>query len=110
MTDLTCVVCGKKAGFFTRETAENGNAVQHYCKEHYPVQNTVPARPDTPAERGDIHILQYGDLLREITVSTLEGIPGKEIREALGIVRGSTVRSRNVVSDAGAGLKCLARP
>ncbi|PLX10216.1 MAG: hypothetical protein C0594_05200 [Marinilabiliales bacterium] len=39
-----------------------------------------------------------------IVVST-ENIPGKDIGEALGIVRGSTVRSRNIGRDIFAGLK-----
>ncbi len=38
---------------------------------------------------------------------TTETIPGKEINEALGIVRGSTVRARNFGSDIFAGLKNL---
>ncbi|MFB6340402.1 YbjQ family protein [Saccharicrinis sp. FJH2] len=37
-------------------------------------------------------------------VST-ETIPGKEITEAIGIVRGSTVRARNIGRDIFAGLK-----
>jgi uncharacterized protein YbjQ (UPF0145 family) len=36
---------------------------------------------------------------------TTETIPGKEIKEALGIVRGSTVRARNIGRDIFAGLK-----
>ena len=36
-----------------------------------------------------------------------ETIPGKEIIEALGIARGSTVRARNVGRDIFAGLKNL---
>ena len=41
-----------------------------------------------------------------IIVST-ENIPGKQITEALGIARGSTVRARNVGRDIFAGLKNL---
>lgn len=37
-------------------------------------------------------------------VST-ETVPGKEIKEALGVVRGSTVRARNIGRDIFAGLK-----
>tara|TARA_Y100000589_G_scaffold312141_1_gene332185 strand:+ start:25851 stop:26165 length:315 start_codon:yes stop_codon:yes gene_type:complete len=36
---------------------------------------------------------------------TTETIPGKEIAEALGTVRGSTVRARNIGRDIFAGLK-----
>lgn len=39
-----------------------------------------------------------------ITV-TIENLPGKEVTEILGIVRGSTVRARNVGRDIFAGLK-----
>jgi len=38
-------------------------------------------------------------------VTTTEHIPGKEIVEILGIVRGSTVRARNIGRDILAGLK-----
>ena len=41
-----------------------------------------------------------------IVVST-EQVPGKEIAEALGIARGSTVRARNIGRDIFAGLKRL---
>ena len=40
-------------------------------------------------------------------VSTIETVPGKQITEALGIARGSTVRARNVGRDIFAGLKNL---
>ncbi|PJE81094.1 hypothetical protein COU58_04395 [Candidatus Pacearchaeota archaeon CG10_big_fil_rev_8_21_14_0_10_32_42] len=40
-------------------------------------------------------------------VSTTEGIPGKKIVENLGIVRGNTVRARNVGRDIGAAFKNL---
>lgn len=40
-------------------------------------------------------------------VTTTETIPGKEIAEALGICRGSTVRARNVGRDMLAGFKNL---
>lgn len=38
-------------------------------------------------------------------VVTTENIAGKEITESLGIVRGSTVRARNIGRDIFAGLK-----
>lgn len=40
-------------------------------------------------------------------VSTTESIPNREIKEILGIARGSTVRARNVGRDIFAGLKNL---
>lgn len=38
-------------------------------------------------------------------VSTIETIPGREIAESIGIVRGSTVRARNIGRDIFAGFK-----
>ncbi len=38
-------------------------------------------------------------------VATTENIPNREIKEILGIARGSTVRARNVGRDIFAGLK-----
>ena len=40
-----------------------------------------------------------------MVVTTGDDIPGKEIGEVLGIVRGNTVRARNIGRDIGAGLK-----
>ncbi len=40
-------------------------------------------------------------------ITTTETIPNKEITEALGIARGSTVRARNVARDLFAGIKNL---
>lgn len=40
-------------------------------------------------------------------ITTTENIPNKEVGEILGIVRGSTVRARNVGRDIFAGLKNL---
>ncbi len=40
-------------------------------------------------------------------VSTLESIPGKEIREVLGMVTGSTIRARWLGKDIVAGLRTL---
>ena len=38
-------------------------------------------------------------------VTTIEQVPGKEITEVLGVVKGNTVRARNIGRDIGAGLK-----
>ena len=43
--------------------------------------------------------------MSDIILSTTDFIPGKEIIEILGIARGSTVRTRNIVRDIFAGLK-----
>ncbi len=37
--------------------------------------------------------------------STIETIPGREIAESVGVVRGSTVRARNIGRDIFAGFK-----
>ena len=42
---------------------------------------------------------------RRIVLTTLEGVPGKEVVEHFGIVQGSTVRAKNVGKDLLAGLK-----
>lgn len=43
--------------------------------------------------------------MSEIIVTTGPDVPGTEIIEVLGIVRGNTVRTRNIGRDIGAGLK-----
>ncbi len=40
-------------------------------------------------------------------VATSNEIPGKKIVEVLGVVKGNTVRARNIGRDIGAGLKSL---
>lgn len=40
-------------------------------------------------------------------IVTIESIPGKEIKEVKGFVRGSTVRCKNIGKDIGAGFKNL---
>ncbi|MFQ5531401.1 MAG: YbjQ family protein [Candidatus Nanoarchaeia archaeon] len=42
---------------------------------------------------------------KEIIVTTGNEVPGKKVVEVLGVVRGSTVRARNIGRDIGAGLK-----
>lgn len=41
----------------------------------------------------------------EIIVTTSEDIPGKKIKKIIGVVRGNTVRSRNIGRDIGAAFK-----
>jgi uncharacterized protein YbjQ (UPF0145 family) len=41
----------------------------------------------------------------DIIVTTGNEIPGKKVKEVLGIVRGNSVRARNIGRDFGAGLK-----
>jgi uncharacterized protein YbjQ (UPF0145 family) len=45
--------------------------------------------------------------MKEIIVTTSTEIPGKKVKKILGIVRGNTVRSRNIGVDFGAGLKSI---
>jgi uncharacterized protein YbjQ (UPF0145 family) len=43
--------------------------------------------------------------MKEMIVVTANEIPGKKIVEVLGVVKGSTVRARNIGRDIGAGIK-----
>ena len=43
--------------------------------------------------------------MKKILITTGNEIPGKEITSVLGVVKGSTVRARNIVLDIGAILK-----
>ena len=45
--------------------------------------------------------------MKEIIVSSTSEVPGKKVVEILGVVKGSTVRARNIGRDIGAGLKNL---
>ena len=42
---------------------------------------------------------------KEIIVTTANDIPGRKIKKVLGVVRGNTVRARNIGRDISAGLK-----
>lgn len=46
-------------------------------------------------------------IMSKIIVMTTESIAGREITESLGVVKGSTVRARNIGRDIGAGLKSI---
>ncbi len=45
--------------------------------------------------------------MNEIIVTTGNEVPGKKIKEVLGVVKGNTVRARNIGRDIGAGFKNL---
>jgi uncharacterized protein YbjQ (UPF0145 family) len=45
--------------------------------------------------------------MEEMIVSTTENIPGAQVSQVLGVVKGSTVRSRNIARDIGAGFKSI---
>jgi len=40
---------------------------------------------------------------KEIIVSTTQDIPGYKVAQILGVVKGNTVRARNIGRDIGAG-------
>ena len=44
---------------------------------------------------------------KEMMVLTTDKIPGKEVKEVLGVVKGNTVRARNIGRDIGAGFKSM---
>ncbi len=45
--------------------------------------------------------------MKEIIVTTSNEVPGKKVAQILGVVKGNTVRARNIGRDIGAGLKNL---
>jgi len=45
---------------------------------------------------------------KEMIVSTLESVPGREIKKVIGLVRGNTVRAKNFARDIGSWFKSLA--
>ena len=46
-------------------------------------------------------------MMADIIVTTGNEVPGKKIIQILGVVKGSTVRARNIGRDIGAGFKNL---
>jgi uncharacterized protein YbjQ (UPF0145 family) len=45
--------------------------------------------------------------MTNMIVTTTETVAGREISEVLGVVKGNTVRARNIGRDIGAGLKSI---
>ncbi len=45
--------------------------------------------------------------MKKIIVTTSNEVPGKKVAQILGIVKGNSVRARNIGRDIGAGLKNL---
>ncbi len=45
--------------------------------------------------------------MAKIIVTTTNEVPNKKISEILGVVKGNTVRARNIGRDIGAGLKSI---
>ena len=43
--------------------------------------------------------------MTKIIITTTNEVPGKKVVEVLGVVKGNTVRARNIGRDIGAGLK-----
>lgn len=46
-------------------------------------------------------------MTKKIIIATTNEIPGKKVIEVLGVVKGNTVRARNIGRDIGAGFKNL---
>ena len=44
---------------------------------------------------------------KEMIISTTDEVPGKKVKVILGVVKGNTVRARNIGRDIGAGFKSL---
>jgi uncharacterized protein YbjQ (UPF0145 family) len=51
--------------------------------------------------------LTFHQILNSMIITSIETVPGKEISESVGLVRGSTVRARNIGRDIFAGFKNL---
>lgn len=45
--------------------------------------------------------------MKQLQLTTTDSIPNREIAETLGIVKGNTVRARNIGRDIGAGLRSI---
>lgn len=45
--------------------------------------------------------------MEKMIISSTDSIPGKKVVEVLGVVKGNTVRTRNIGRDIGAGFKTL---
>ena len=45
--------------------------------------------------------------MEEILTSTTDSIPGKKVKQVLGVVKGNTIRARHVGRDIAAGFKNL---
>ena len=59
---------------------------------------------------GNNHFIHKGNKEGNVMIlTTLEGVPGKTIREHFGLVQGSTIRAKHVGKDILAGLKKYCR-
>lgn len=45
--------------------------------------------------------------MTEMIITTGNEVPGKKIKQVLGVVKGNTVRARNIGRDIGAGFKSI---
>jgi len=54
-----------------------------------------------------LKFIVYVSNMSDVIITTGESVPRREIVEILGVVRGSTVRARNIGRDVGAGLKSI---
>ena len=97
-----CKVCGDDAGFMgvicASCSAERASELHHY-------QEQPATDPEAEAEEKLGRELEAR--LEAFLTSTTNEIDGYETTKNLGVVRGSSVRSRHVGSDAVAGLKSI---
>ena len=97
-----CKVCGSDAGFMgiicPSCSAERANELHHYQEQ---------PTTDPEAESREKSERELEARLRAILTSTTNEIDGYETSKNLGIVRGSSVRSRHVGSEAVSGLKSI---
>ena len=55
----------------------------------------------------DVVTVKFGLDFQQMILTTTEVIPGKKVKEVLGVVRGSTIRARWFARDIAAGLKTI---
>lgn len=53
----------------------------------------------------ELNLREVKNKMSEIIVTTSSEVPGKKIKKILGVVRGNSVRARNIGRDIGAGFK-----
>lgn len=53
------------------------------------------------------HILYTAGMHKEMLITTTEAVPGREVAQILGMVKGNTIQTRHIGSDIVAGLKSI---
>lgn len=107
----SCAQCGKefKSGFFTAYVDQQNlddPSICNYCNfQNSQKSGLALEEAQAQAMAAQAASAEISRLAKSMQVISLEAVPeGKEI---LGLVRGSTARSKNAVSDIGASLKNL---